>query len=277
VTNDHEGPLSAIRSWPGTHVAAAVISPAGTVTEGPTDRTFPLASVTKLLTGLAVLVAAEEEILALDEPAGPSGSTVRHLLAHASGLGPEQGSPVTEPGRRRIYSNAGYEALGELLESRAAMPASRYLHEAVCAPLGMASTRLDGSPAHGARSNLDDLVALTGELLDPGRVVAPATLQEATQPFLAELRGVLPGYGPQDPNPWGLGPEIRGHKAPHWTPPTASPRTFGHFGQAGTLLWVDPDARVSLVALGDEPFGDWAVSAWPDLGAAVLAAVASGG
>ena len=32
-----------------------------------------------------------------------------------------------------------------------------------------------------------------------------------------ELAGVLPGFGYHNPNDWGLGPEIRGTKAPHWT------------------------------------------------------------
>src|SRR5277367_3476223 len=68
---------------------------------GPVDRGFPWASVTKPATALAVLVAVEEGSLALDEPAGPEGSTVRHLLAHASGLGPDPGLPLARPGTTR--------------------------------------------------------------------------------------------------------------------------------------------------------------------------------
>ena len=55
----------------------------------------PWASVTKLLTGLAALVAVEEGIVDLDEPAGPPGSTLRHLLSHASGL------PLNDAARMR--------------------------------------------------------------------------------------------------------------------------------------------------------------------------------
>jgi CubicO group peptidase (beta-lactamase class C family) len=274
VTSPFERALGAVRSWPVDHTAAGVRTRDGvTASEGPADREFELASVTKVLTAVAVLVAAEEEVLDLDEPAGPPGSTFRHLLAHASGLGPEQDDPVTDPGRRRVYSNAGYELLGELVGERSAMPIGRYLHEAVCAPLAMSSTTLHGSPAHGARSTLADLLGLAGELLAPGRVIAPETLAEATEPFLGDLRGVLPGYGTQDPNPWGLGVELRGEKDPHWTPHAASPRTFGHFGQAGTMLWVDPDAGLALVVLSDRDFGEWAIEALPRLGADVLAAV----
>jgi CubicO group peptidase (beta-lactamase class C family) len=85
---------------------------------------------------------------------------------------------------------------------------------------------------------------------------------------------VLPGYGAMSPNPWGLGLELRGSKHPHWTPPEASPDTFGHFGRAGTMLWVDPDAAVACVALSDREFGPWAATAWPKLGSAVLRAAA---
>jgi CubicO group peptidase (beta-lactamase class C family) len=85
------------------------------------------------------------------------------------------------------------------------------------------------------------------------------------------LDGVLPGYGRQSPNDWGLGCEIRGTKDPHWTAAANSPPTFGHFGQSGSFLWVDPDAGVACASLADTPFGPWAVAAWPRLSAAVLA------
>jgi CubicO group peptidase (beta-lactamase class C family) len=87
----------------------------------------------------------------------------------------------------------------------------------------------------------------------------------------AGLRGVLPGFGGQDPNDWGLGLEIRGTKSPHWTGATNSPATFGHFGQSGTMMWIDPVARVGVVALADLDFGEWAAQAWPALSDAVLA------
>src|SRR5262249_58386704 len=83
---------------------------------GPSDAELPWASVTKLLTGVALLVALEEGTVDLDEPAGPPGATLRHLLAHASGLPVDGGEPITEPGRRRIYSNTGIELAAGLLK-----------------------------------------------------------------------------------------------------------------------------------------------------------------
>ena len=38
------------------------------------------------------------------------------------------------------------------------------------------------------------------------------------------------------------------------------------------MFWVDPQARLGLVALADRDFGDWAREAWPALADAVLAA-----
>jgi CubicO group peptidase (beta-lactamase class C family) len=267
--------LDGIAGWPGGRRCAGWLAADGRrEVAGDLDEPYALASVTKVLSTLGVLVAVEEGSLELDEPAGPEGSTVRLLLCHASGL-PFQGSrPIARPGRRRIYGNPAFEVLGALVEERTGMPFGAYVGEAVLAPLGMRRTTWGRSPAWGARSTVPDLLALAGELLEPGRVVAPATLGEATSVQLPQLRGVVPGVGRFDPNPWGLGFEIRGDKAPHWMPPTASPRTFGHFGQSGSMLWVDPVAGVACCALAEEPFGPWALAAWPDLGGRVLSAAA---
>lgn len=263
--------LSQVGAWDVPHASAAVIDRGGIVAAvGDVEREFELASVTKLLFAAAVLVAHEERSLDLDDAAGPPGSTVRHLLAHASGLPFEGRSPLVPPGRRRIYSNRGYEVLGEVLTNRCGFTASGYLHEAVAVPLGMIHTTMHGSPAHGAISTVADLARLAGELLDPGRVLASETLAAATSVQYPGLRGVVPGYGMQPRNDWGLGPEIRDAKQPHWTGTRNSPATFGHFGRAGTFVWVDPDAGRALVCLTDREFGDWAKAAWPRLADDVL-------
>jgi len=241
-------------------------------TVGEVDRPYPWASVTKLCAALAALVAVEERTLALEDPAGPPGATVAHLLAHASGLAPDTRAAVVPPGRRRIYSNAGFEVLADVLAERAAMPFADYLAEAVFVPLGMWGAVLapGGSPAWGVEGRLVDLLALGVELLSPS-VVAPATLATATAVAFPGLAGVLPGFGHQDPCDWGLGFEIRDAKAPHWTGARCSPATFGHFGRSGSFLWVDPAAGVACAALADRPFGPWAAEAWPALADAVQA------
>jgi len=239
---------------------------------GPHEEALPWASVTKVATALATLVAAEEGVVELDEPAGPEGATVRHLLAHASGLPLHAGPPIAQPGQRRIYSNHGFEVLAEHLEAAAEMPFPEYLREAVLAPLGLRA-ELRGDAGSGLVGPLDDLLALGRELLAP-TLVAPETLAEATAVAFSGLTGVLPGFGRMESNDWGLGFELRDAKQPHWTGARNSPGTFGHFGRAGTFLWVDPDAKLALGVLTDRPFGDWAKEAWPALSDAVLASVA---
>ncbi len=268
--------LEQIEAWGAEHAAAGAVAADGVrATHGDGVHVFPWASVTKLLTALAVLVAAEEGVVELDEPAGPEGSTVRHLLAHASGLPLDGSDPIARVGARRIYSNTGYEVLGDLVAKRADMPFAEYVRGAVCEPLGMSRTELRGSPASGSGGPLPDLLAFGRECLAP-RIVAAETLAEATSVVFPGLGGVLPGIGRQEPLDWGLGFELRDAKSPHWTGTRNSPRTFGHFGGAGTFVWVDPDAGLALGCLTDREFGDWALQAWPALSDAVLAAVASG-
>jgi CubicO group peptidase (beta-lactamase class C family) len=225
--------------------------------------------VSKLLAGMAALIAVEEGAIDLDEPAGPDGSTIRHLLAHASGLAFDSDRVIAPPGRRRIYSNPGIERFAEHLERRAGMPFEEYLRLGVLEPLGMTGTELRGSPAHGASSTVSDLLRFSRELLAP-TLVSPETLAEATRPQFPELGGVLPDLGRFDPNPWGLTFEIRDEKHPHWTGRTNTQGTFGHFGGSGTFLWVDPDARLGTVVLAEREFGPWALEAWPELSDRVL-------
>ncbi len=265
--------LGVADAWPSATAAIAVVDPTATVaTWGPTDHPFDLASVTKLLGAYAALVAVEEQTLDLDAEVGPPGSTVRHLLAHASGLGPD-GGDLAPVGTKRIYSNAGYEVLGDHLAERSAMAATDYVTAAVLQPLGLGRTGFaTPSLAHGLRSTLDDVARFARELLAP-QLVDPTTLATATTVQFPGLSGALPGFGSMDPNDWGLGFERRSRKSPHWTGGANSPATFGHFGRSGTFLWVDPERELALVVLTDEEFGAWAKEAWPKISDAVLAAV----
>jgi CubicO group peptidase (beta-lactamase class C family) len=153
------------------------------------------------------------------------------------------------------------------------MPFADYLAEAVLRPLGLAAT-LEGDAAGGMVGTLGDLLAFGREALAP-TLVAPETLAEATSVQFPGLDGVLPGFGRQTPNDWGLGFELRDAKSPHWTGSLNSPRTYGHFGSkpgSATFLWVDPERGLAAAALADESFGSWAAEAWPALSDAILSA-----
>ncbi|MFD1212651.1 serine hydrolase domain-containing protein [Arthrobacter sp. GCM10027362] len=264
--------VQAIDSWPVATAATAVVGRDGRVlaSHGNQWQKFRLASVTKLLTAYAVLIGIEEGALELDQPAGPEGSTVRHLLAHSGGYDFASRTVRYKPGERRLYSNAGFEVLAETLEEAAGMGFGDYLQDGLLDPLGMADTTLEGSPAAGAISTAADLALFAAELQRPA-LLDPSTLAEATSVVFPGLAGVLPGFGRQQHNDWGLGFEIRNEKNPHWTGSASSPRTFGHFGQSGTFLWVDPDAGAACVALTDRDFGPWAAQAWPAFTDGVLA------
>jgi CubicO group peptidase (beta-lactamase class C family) len=263
--------LRQIDGWPAARAAAgAARADAVLATRGATGERLHWASVTKPATALAVLVALEEGIVDLDEPAGPPGATVRHLLGHASGLPFEGAQPISKPGQRRIYSNTGFEELGALLAERAEMAFGDYLNAAVLQPLGLRGTILEGTPAAGLFGTLADLLAFGRELLAP-TLVAPETMAEATSVSFQGLGGVLPDFGRYEPLDWGLGFELRDAKAPHWTGRRNSPSTFGHFGGSGTFLWVDPEVGAACACLTDLDFGDWAKKAWPPLSDQVLA------
>ena len=260
------------------------------VEAGQIDEVFPFASVTKPIVVWSALVAVERGLLDLDAPAGAGtahsaagagtahsaagamlpGATVRHLLAHASGIAFDSDAVLAAPGTRRIYSNRGIEILGERLQEATATPLERWVETTVLEPLGMSSVLVPGSPAHSGEGTARDLAVFAGELAAP-RLISVSLAAEATSVVFPGLDGVLPGYGRQAPNDFGLGVEVRGHKHPHWTGRAGSPATFGHFGQSGSFIWVDPEARRQAVFLGERRFAAVHKDVWPDLCDQILA------
>lgn len=273
-----------VADWPVGNLAVAVLGPSGVLDqyEAHPGSSFEWASVTKIVTALAVLDACADGTVALDDPvtldavpvggaSQPTDITVAHLLSHAAGLPFERGAPVAPPGSRRTYSNYGYEILGEHVARAAGGPFRDELAGRVLEPLSMSTATIDGSPASSGAGTIDDLVALAGELLSP-TVLGSEIVGWASTIAFPGLSGILPGFGRQRSNDWGLGCEIRDSKTPHWTSPDNSPATFGHFGQSGSFLWVDPVAGLACAGLSDTPFGPWAALAWPQLSTAVLQA-----
>jgi CubicO group peptidase (beta-lactamase class C family) len=265
--------LRAIDDWPVDTAAAAVVTPSGLLAEyGDTTRRFALASVTKPLVARAAQIAIEEGVVELDTEAGPSGSTVRHLLAHATGYAMNSPELIAKPGQRRVYSNYGFRVLAETIEQASGIEFGQYLAEAVFEPLGMTDSTLKGGAegaGFGATSTVADLTAFAGDLLRP-KLVSEQMHADAIDVQFPGLSGVLPGFGSQRPNDWGLGFEIRDAKSPHWTGSSNSGRTFGHFGQSGTFLWVDPEVDLALVVLTDHNFGEWTYPLWPAISDEVL-------
>ena len=195
-----------LAAWPVGSATVAVIGRSGVLDVVDDGKAHPWASVTKVLTAIAVLDATMEGVVSLDDPVGPPGSTLRHLLCHASGLSLDSDHVLARPGTRRIYSNRGIDLAAEHLETRTGRPFSTELHERVLDLLEMSSTELVGPPAHGARGPIEDLATLAGELLRP-RLLMPDVVRLASTVSFPGLAGMVPGFGKQATNDWGLGCE----------------------------------------------------------------------
>jgi CubicO group peptidase (beta-lactamase class C family) len=278
--------LELTQQWPVDNVSAVVVVPRDAAdpqvhTVGDGDRPYRIASIGKTVVGWVAMVAVEEGIVSLDDPLGQPGCTLRHLLSHAGGYAFDGPDPIARPGTRRIYSNTGIEMVADEIARAAAMPFVQYLQDAVLDPLSMSSTELRGSPAYAMWSTARDLTAFVVELLSP-TLITRESADCATTPAFADLAGIIPGLGRYSPCPWGLTFEVRGDKTPHWTGTRNSHETFGHFGGAGTFLWVDRGPvggrPVGCAALTDRPFDEWAAEAltlWPRFSDAVIAEAAA--
>ena len=262
-------PLDLIADWPVPTAAAAVVGPSGVLAAyGDLAAEYRLASVTKPLVARAAQVAVEEGVVDLDTPAGPPGSHGAASAGARLGAGDELrggawprpapgGSTPTTASRCSPRRSRRTPA-----SSSAAIWPRRSSNRWAWPPPGC-----DGGAAaagFGGVSTVADLAAFAADLLRP-RTVSAQMHAEATSVQFPGLTGVLPGFGSQRPNDWGLGFEIRDGKSPHWTGAANSPRTFGHFGQTGTFIWVDPDRDLALVVLTDRDFDDWAKPLWPAL------------
>ncbi|WP_099299074.1 serine hydrolase domain-containing protein [Corynebacterium dentalis] len=267
--------LKSTEEWPVDSVAAAAIttpdaqsgSSPNVATIGDTSQVFPLASVSKLITGYAVLLAVEEGAFALDDhipssllPSFDASPTYRELLSHASGIGFRDREPEKPPRTKRIYSSAGYEVLAEALEKTTDIAFADYVHEGLCQPLGIEIT-VEGSAGHGFSASVDALTVLAQEFLQP-QLLSEQTLEEALTPQYPDLAGIVPGYGRHNPCTWGLGFSLHGGKDPHWIGSEMPDDTAGHFGQSGTFLWIHRPTRRAAIVLTDRDFGDWAKRRW---------------
>lgn len=261
--------------WPEGSAGAAFVVRDGLVdlvaSTGDREAVFPWASVTKLAVALGLAVDVSWGFAGYDRPVGPLGSTLAHLLAHASGLGLDATAPVQPVGRRRVYSNVAYErAVESVIKDR---PADDWLADRVFSPLGMNATRLTGSPASGAHGSLEDLIILATAYLRSDLIPKPQR-DTITTAFLPALGGVVPGFGPFDRSPWGLGPQIKGPND-HWMGSDWSPDSYGHFGQSGAMVLLEPGTGIGVCAVSPASFGPWAVDRWPSWTNEARAVVAS--
>ncbi len=299
------------------------------------DALFPVASVTKLATALAVLHLVDAGAIELDAllaryapdaRAAQNSVTIRALLSHSAGLPldlPNGAAPYApdldwpklaqvclqtpldhSPRTRVQYGNVGYGLLAIIVERVTGQPFAAALDALVLTPLGIEAylgsetprppAALAGVRSNHAGTSLEPFnsafwrslmlpwagitTTAAGALAlvrafggRPDDFLHPATRAEAIRDQAGGLEG---GFLPPldwDHCPWGLGPELRGDKRPHWTPPQSSPASFGHVGASGSLAWFDPPTGAAWAILGARTNASgWMQRGGTAIGAAVL-------
>ncbi len=141
--------------------------------EATPDTQYRIGSITKTFTAVCVMQLRDAGRVELDAPLREyipevrPGPTVRHALAHLTGLQREPAGEIWEtmqmptretllagledveqvlvPGERWHYSNLAFSLLGELVVRRSGTPYWTYLRERVLEPLALARTTFTGS------------------------------------------------------------------------------------------------------------------------------------
>lgn len=191
---------------------------------------------------------------------------------------------LDEPPWARVqYSNVGYGLLALTVEAATGRPFAEALRDTVLAPLGIEGYLGDepprapalladvrGSSAGTEREPFNSrfyrslalpwaglvtsaagaLAIVRAFLGEPAGFLSPALRQAATADQTGGLSGGFIAPLRWSPCPWGLGPEVRGAKRPHWVPESAGPESFGHSGASGALAWAAPSSGIAWCILG---------------------------
>jgi beta-lactamase class C len=220
---------------------------------------------------------------------------------------------ISAPGDELRYSNVGYGVMARLTERVSGEPFWRTAQDRLLEPLGIRDIIADPTDlalrrvAHLAdtshpetdietynsaywRSLALPWGGLFGTPRDAARFAASFLpsgerfLSEAATNFMTtdQTMGVPGGVESAkvrwDPGRWGLGWEVKGEKRRHWTGDLTSPRTFCHFGHAGTLLWGDPERDLALAVFANRTvthMWGFILPRWARLSNAVVAASGS--
>jgi CubicO group peptidase (beta-lactamase class C family) len=263
------------RHLPGAAAAAA----------GPT-----LADLLCHVGGLPRDVPAE---LAPDRPGLDWPTLARACLATA---------PADVPRARVQYSNVGYGLLALAAEAVTGRPFADVLAEEVLRPLDVEGYLGRGQLPREAATLRDVRGPAAGTEIEPfnsagwrslalpwaglittaegalrlvrafaGDFLSRPTGARAIADQTGGLGGGLGGRLLWDRSPWGLGPELRGQKRPHWAPDGASPGSFGHAGWSGCLAWHEPARDLSWALIGTRTADSgWLLRQGSAIGAALL-------
>ena len=267
----------------------------------PERTIYDIASLTKVVaTTTAAMLLVEDGRVELDAPVsrylpaftggGKDAVTMRHLLAHTSGLpawapGGTLGAFVgaeldAAPGERMVYSDVGFVVLWAALEKAAGEPLPGLLERRVYGPLGMASTgfgplddcvrcsptrtRADGTPVRGivhdpiARklggvAGNAGLFSTAGDLSRFAAMLAGGGALEGVRVLREET---VRAFAERQPGAAerALGWETPKSNGTGAAGTTMSRTAFGHTGFTGTSLWVDPERGSWAVLLANRTY-----------------------
>jgi CubicO group peptidase (beta-lactamase class C family) len=184
------------------HLGAVGLADIAAKAPMPTDALFWIASMTKPVTGVAILMLQDAGRLSVDDPvakylpelartATADGTahtvTLKHLLTHTSGLAEStkeerdaaksladlmpgfSGRPLQfAPGSRWQYCQSGINTLGRVVEVVSGETFPAFLHKRLFAPLGMVDTTFHPTPAQVAR--LATTYKREGDVLVPAKL-----------------------------------------------------------------------------------------------------------
>lgn len=210
------------------------------------DRFVEIGSLTKVLTGTALVRMAAAELLGLDDPverwlpaAPASGITLRHLMEHTSGLprlppgvrglSRDPYAPFTAEalgemltrldrlatspaGQHEEYSNFGYAVLGAALAAAARQPYAELLRAYVLEPLGVADEVTASPPADGALRARGRFGGERSAWTTDGAILPAGGLWATPRALATVVRGLLVERRLGDPAPaWETADRLRWH------------------------------------------------------------------
>ncbi|HVJ82864.1 MAG TPA: exo-beta-N-acetylmuramidase NamZ domain-containing protein [Planctomycetia bacterium] len=286
------------------------------------DTIFDMASVTKpVATGTSILLLAERGVIRLADryadhlpgylPELKEGVTIAQLLTHTAGFIPDNPiadyqngadaardkllklMPRNDPGTKFVYSDVGFQLLGELVRIKTGKTVAEFAAENVFIPLGMTETgylppaalkaraattqeregrwmkgevhdprayAMGGVAGHaGLFSTATDLAVYAQMMHGRGAYQGVRVMGERTFALMTTPRelpgGILRAYG------WDAQSTYSSNRGE-----TFSRSAFGHGGFTGTGFWIDPELELTVVFLSNRVHPDGKGSVNPLIG-----------
>ena len=242
-----------------------------------TETATPMASITKLITGVTFAQFVQQGLIRIDDPVGKffpdfpvSGDkalTLRHCFTHTSGLtGHESWGGVHNHrlenivasqldrlpvGKRHTYNGDGYDLAGRVMEAVAGKSIFRVIKENLLDPLGMDHSTIDEDLAFSLHSTAGDMARVGQMLLNKGsygkyEFFSPEVFEQLLPKNLSQF---YPGLNLD----WGIGitwmrtthPDAGKNGIPEGKT-ILSPNIIGHGSATSAVLRVDLDNKLVI-------------------------------